>query len=56
MVIIYPEGAFYSHIKVDDVERIVAEHLLKGRIVTDLLYKESVTEERKSVRSTRLIL
>ena len=50
VVIIYPEGAFYSHIKVDDVERIVAEHLLKGRIVTDLLYKESVTEE-KEIRS-----
>jgi NADH:ubiquinone oxidoreductase subunit F (NADH-binding)/(2Fe-2S) ferredoxin len=48
--IVYPEGAFYSHIKVDDVERIVAEHLLKGRIVTDLLYKESVTEE-KEIRS-----
>ncbi len=50
VVIIYPEGAFYSHIKIDDVERIVAEHLLKGRIVTDLLYKESVTEE-KEIRS-----
>ena len=50
VVIIYPEGAFYSHIKVDDVERIVTEHLLKGRIVTDLLYKESVTEE-KEIRS-----
>ncbi len=50
VVIIYPEGAFYSHIKVGDVERIVAEHLLKGRIVTDLLYKESVTEE-KEIRS-----
>ena len=45
VVIIYPEGAFYSHIKVTDVPRIVNEHLLKGRIVTDLLYKESVTEE-----------
>ncbi len=45
VVIIYPEGAFYSHIKVTDVPRIVNEHLLKGRIVTELLYKESVTEE-----------
>ncbi|MGI6004676.1 MAG: NADH-ubiquinone oxidoreductase-F iron-sulfur binding region domain-containing protein [Christensenellales bacterium] len=41
VVIIYPEGAFYSHVKVADVERIVSEHLLKGRIVTDLLYKEA---------------
>ncbi|MEG1547213.1 MAG: NADH-quinone oxidoreductase subunit NuoF [Clostridia bacterium] len=47
IVIIYPEGSFYSHIKVDDVTRIVNEHLLKGRIVTDLLYKESLTENNQ---------
>lgn len=45
--IVYPEGAFYSHIKVDDVERIVNEHLVKGRVVADLLYKKSVTEDGK---------
>jgi len=44
--IVYPEGAFYSHIKVEDVPRIVSEHLVKGRIVQDLLYKKSVDEER----------
>ncbi len=42
VVIVYPEGAFYSRIKVDDVETIVKEHLIKGRIVTNLLYKDSV--------------
>ena len=47
VVIVYPEAAFYSHIKVDDVERIVNEHLLKGRIVRDLLYKGSVDESNK---------
>lgn len=40
--IVYPEGAFYSHIKVDDVERIVSEHLVKGRVVADLLYKRAL--------------
>lgn len=45
--IVYPEGAFYSHIKVDDVECIVSEHLVKGRVVADLLYKKSVTEDGK---------
>jgi len=50
VVIIYPEGSFYSHIKADDVPRIVSEHLLKGRIVRDLLYSESVDEEQ-NVRS-----
>ncbi len=45
--IVYPEGAFYSHIKVEDVPRIVSEHLVKGRIVADLLYKKSITESGK---------
>ena len=45
--IVYPEGAFYSHIKVDDVPRIVSEHLVKGRIVADLLYKKSVNADGK---------
>lgn len=35
IVIVYPEGAFYSRIKPEDVDRIVQEHLLKGRIVKD---------------------
>ena len=48
--IVYPEGAFYSHIKVDDVPRIVSEHLVKGRIVTDLLYKKSIAEDH-TIRS-----
>ena len=50
VVIIYPEGSFYSHIKVDDVPRIVSEHLVKGRIVRDLLYTESV-DEHQNIRS-----
>lgn len=45
IVIVYPEGAFYSMIKVSDVPTIVEEHLLKGRIVTDLLYKDYTTAE-----------
>ncbi|HHY83560.1 MAG TPA: NADH-quinone oxidoreductase subunit NuoF [Clostridiales bacterium] len=50
VVIVYPEGAFYSGIKAEDVPRIVSEHLLKGRIVTDLLYHDSVQED-KAVKS-----
>jgi len=42
IVIIYPEGAFYSRVKEEDVEEIVSEHLLKGRIVKRLLYHDSV--------------
>ena len=45
VVIVYPEGSFYSRVTVDDVDEIVEEHLIKGRIVTRLLYKESVAED-----------
>ena len=42
IMIVYPEGCFYSEVKVEDVPEIVEEHLLKGRIVKRLLYKETV--------------
>ena len=45
IMIVYPEGCFYSEVKVDDIPEIVEEHLLKGRIVKRLLYSETVTEE-----------
>ncbi|MBP3540241.1 MAG: NADH-quinone oxidoreductase subunit NuoF [Clostridia bacterium] len=45
VVIVYPEGTFYSRIKVEDVDEIVTEHLLKGRIVNHLVYKEKAEEE-----------
>ena len=41
VVIIYPEGAFYSHVKLEDIDEIVSEHLVKGRVVTRLLYKDA---------------
>lgn len=46
VVIIYPEGAFYSCVKPEDVKEIVDEHLLKGRMVRRLLYTETVKEDR----------
>jgi len=44
IVIVYPEGAFYSKVADSDVKEIVEEHLLKGRIVKRLLYKEALEE------------
>lgn len=41
VVIVYPEGTFYSQVKPEDVEEIVSEHLLKGRIVERLVYDET---------------
>ena len=48
VVIIYPEGAFYSRVDPKDVKEIVDEHLLKGRIVRRLLYTETVQEDHIS--------
>ena len=45
IMVVYPEGAFYSRIEVEDVKEIVEEHLLKGRIVKRLLYQETVQED-----------
>ncbi len=45
IMIVYPEGVFYCQLKKEDVQEIVQEHLLKGRIVDRLLFKEPLTEE-----------
>ncbi|MCI9273690.1 MAG: NADH-quinone oxidoreductase subunit NuoF [Clostridiales bacterium] len=53
IMIVYPEGCFYSMVKVEDIPEIVEEHLLKGRIVTRLLYQETVKEDTiKSLNHT----
>jgi NADH:ubiquinone oxidoreductase subunit F (NADH-binding)/(2Fe-2S) ferredoxin/Pyruvate/2-oxoacid:ferredoxin oxidoreductase delta subunit len=45
IVIIYPEGAFYTQVRPDDVPEIVSEHLIKGKIVERLLFKEDRAEQ-----------
>ena len=45
IMIVYPEGCFYSCVQVEDIPEIVSEHLLKGRIVTRLLYDETVQKD-----------
>lgn len=53
IMLIYPEGTFYSMVNVEDIPEIVTEHLLKGRIVKRLLYNETVTEDGiKSLNET----
>lgn len=46
IVAIYPDKVFYSHVKVDDVEIIISEHLYKGRVVKRLEISE-IDEETK---------
>ncbi|MEM0531162.1 NADH-quinone oxidoreductase subunit NuoF [Zongyangia sp. HA2173] len=45
IMIVYPEGSFYSMVKPEDIPEIVTEHLLKGRIVKRLLYQETVQDD-----------
>ncbi len=45
IVIVYPEGTFYTHVNPQDAKEIVAEHLLKGRVVGRLLFKEAMHSE-----------
>ena len=52
IMIVYPEGTFYSQVKESDVEEIVTEHLLKGRPVQRLIYNP--TDEVKNAAATSL--
>ena len=45
IMIVYPEGTFYSNVKVEDAKEIVEEHLLKGRPVERLVYHEAKSED-----------
>ncbi len=46
IMIVYPEGSFYSMVKEEDIPEIVSEHLANGKVVTRLLYQETVAENR----------
>ena len=53
IMVVYPEGSFYSMVKIEDIPEIVEEHLNKGRIVTRLLYQETVEKDTiKSLNKT----
>ncbi len=45
VIIVYPEGVFYSRVQAEDVEEIVEEHLLKGRIVRRLVYSDTIEDD-----------
>lgn len=46
IMIVYPEGTFYSMIQEEDIPEIVTEHLLKGNVVKHLLYEETVKADK----------
>ena len=45
IMVVYPEGVIYMLIKPEDIPELVEEHLIKGRILERLLYREPTTEE-----------
>lgn len=45
VVLVFPEGAFYAQVKLDDVDRIIEKHFIEGEIQRDLLFPESRGEE-----------
>ena len=51
IMIIYPEGTFYSMVTADDIPEIVEEHFLKGRPVQRLVYEETVSKEDNAIAS-----
>ena len=50
IMIIDPDGTFYSRVTVEDIPEIVSEHLLKGRVVNRLVYTEATEEENAKVQ------
>lgn len=46
VMIVYPEGTFYSSVKAEDVPEIVEEHLLKGRVVERLVYNDTAEQKQ----------
>ena len=47
IVIVYPEGVFYAQCSIDNVQRIVEEHIIGGNVIDDLVYHEKTTGEVK---------
>ncbi len=45
IVKIMPDNTFYTQVKPEDVEKIINEHIIKGRKVTDLLYMDPENKE-----------
>ena len=54
IMIVYPDGTFYSRVTADDVPEIVSEHIVKGRVVERLVYNKTTEEEAAEGRTSSL--
>jgi NADH:ubiquinone oxidoreductase subunit F (NADH-binding)/(2Fe-2S) ferredoxin/NAD-dependent dihydropyrimidine dehydrogenase PreA subunit len=46
LVVVYPDGVFYNQVKPEHAPLIVEEHVLKGRVVQELLFKEAAAKDK----------
>ena len=51
IVVVYPDATFYARVTPEDVPEIVSEHLLKGRPVTRLIYKDPNAVDDNAIHS-----
>lgn len=47
VAVVYPEGTWYSYVDEHDIDEIVQEHLLGGRVVERLVIDSDTTENEK---------
>lgn len=41
VAVVYPEGVWYGHLRRDNLERVLQQHLVDGEVVRDLCFAES---------------
>ena len=56
VVIVYPDGTFYSRVEEADVKEIVEEHLLKGRVVERLVYNDVADHLKEEIDQANVSL
>ena len=54
IMIVYPDGTFYSRVEAADIPEIVSEHIVKGRVVERLVYNKTTEEEAAEGRTSSL--
>ena len=50
IMIVYPEGTFYSKVNVDEIPRIVKEHFMEGNPVQEFLHQETEVARKELIR------
>jgi len=54
IMIVYPDGTFYSRVTAEDIPEIVSEHIVKGRVVERLVYNKTTEEEAAEGKTSSL--